>query len=612
MTRFVSLALLLLLQSSVSPTWAKHPLEPADTSSPRATLASFLRLTDEFAPVYHAYRESPGPATQSALRPALEKVIRLVDMSEIPVATYREVSAELTILLWEVIARLELPSLEDIPSTPADASDDTEDTLADSWRIPHTSIVIARVNIGPRAGEYLFSPDTVANVGTYYDQVKDLPYQRPMPSNNLVLALQQITGWMIPVKWVEALPDWAMTLVLGQVLWKWIAEVLLYTLAVGLVFMVHKITRRQSHDGTFRTYVHHITTPLSMIILAALVHYLMIEQISATGTASTINSYLIEIILYLSIVWLIWITMSNVAEAIIASSQRISDKSLDANLLRLAERMIGILLIVVVLFRFLQNLGVPVYGLVAGDGVGGVAIALAARSTLEDFIGTLNLFADRPARVGDFCRYGEDSGGFNRIGTIEEIGMRSTRIRGLDRTVTTIPNSVLSNTQIVNLTQRNIMLLKMEIGLRLDTTIDQLRVVLARLREMLIAHPRITEDPARVRATGIGKYTIDLEIFAYADTPDWNTFLAIREDVVLRLMEIVEQAGTAFAYPTNTLFLGRDVGTNSDQKQVAEKQVQEWIESQTLPFPDVADAAKKQIKDTLDYPPRGSSAKKDS
>lgn len=611
MTRFVSLTVLLLLHLPAGPTWAKHPLEPADTSSPRATLSSFLRLTDEFTPVYHAYRESPSPATQSALRPALKKVTRLLDMSEIPAATYREVESELTILLWEVIARLELPPLAEVPSKSADAGVDVEDSLVDSWRIPHTSITIARVNQGPRAGEYLFSSDTVANVSTYYDQVKDMPVLREMPTKNLVLTLQQITGWMIPVKWVEALPDWAVILVFGQVLWKWFAGVLLYALAIGVVIIVRRNTRRQSQDGTLRAYLYHIATPISMIVLAALVQLLMVEQIGATGAASIINSYFIEIIMYFSIVWLVWITMSNVAEAIIASSQRISDKSLDANLLRLAERMIGFLLIVVLLFRFLQNLGVPVYGLVAGAGVGGVAIALAARSTLEDFIGTLNLFADRPVRVGDFCRYGEDSGGFNRIGTIEEIGMRSTRIRGLDRTVTTIPNAELCNSQIVNLTQRNIILLKMEIGLRLDTTIDQLRVVLAGLRKMLIAHPRITEDPARVRTTGIGRYSIDLEIFAYVDTTDWNTFLAIREDVVLRLMEIVEQTGAAFAYPTNTLFIGRDAGTNSDKTQAAKKQVQEWIESQSLPFPDVADTDKMQIKDTLDYPPGGSALRKD-
>ncbi|MEA3243820.1 MAG: mechanosensitive ion channel [Pseudomonadota bacterium] len=95
-------------------------------------------------------------------------------------------------------------------------------------------------------------------------------------------------------------------------------------------------------------------------------------------------------------------------------------------------------------------------GDIAGAGVGGLAIALAARSTLENFLGTLNLFADRPVRVGDFCRYGEDpSPAWQRIGTVEEIGLRSTRIRGLDRTITTIPNADFANLHIVNLTKRD-------------------------------------------------------------------------------------------------------------------------------------------------------------
>lgn len=548
----------ILLSLPPLPVLAGHPLESVDTSSPRATMNSFLIVTDEFGRVYNQYREAPSAAKQMEVRSEVVQLVRMLDLSDEAAATHLETAPELAILLWEVIARLELPAMDDIPGLPEEYSDTTDEVLPDYWRIPHTGIVIARVKEGPRTGEYLFSADTIARVRDYYNQVQDLQYLRPIPSKNLLLSIQQITGWMIPVKWVEALPGWSRSLVSDQVLWKWIAEGLLYAVSLGLVLLVFRKTRHLSLDRSFRSYFVRISTPLSLVILSVLVQILIVQQINATGLAAIINSYIVEIAFTIAVVWFILITMSHIAETIITSSSNISDKSLDANLLRLTERTIGTLLIVGIVFRFVQNLGVPVYGLVAGAGVGGVAIALAARSTLENFIGTLNMFADRPVRVGDFCRYGEDSGGLNRVGTIEEIGMRSTRIRGLDRTVTTIPNAELSSTQIVNLSERNMMLLKMEIGLRLDTTTEQLREVVTQLREMLIAHPSIADDPARVRVTDIEHDSIDIELFAYVDTNDWNEFLAVREDVIFRIIRITEDNGTVFAYPTQTIFLGRD------------------------------------------------------
>ncbi len=159
---------------------------------------------------------------------------------------------------------------------------------------------------------------------------------------------------------------------------------------------------------------------------------------------------------------------------------------------------------------------------------------------------------DRPVRVGDFCKYGDD------VGTIEAIGIRSTRIRGLDRTVTTIPNGVLSKMPIVNLTLRDRMLLKMVIRLRNETTPEQLRFVLAKLRELLLAHPMVTQEPSRVRFVGIGDCSLNLEVFAYVGTKDFNEFLEVQEDINLRMMDVVAASGTGFAFPSQTLYFARD------------------------------------------------------
>jgi MscS family membrane protein len=240
-------------------------------------------------------------------------------------------------------------------------------------------------------------------------------------------------------------------------------------------------------------------------------------------------------------------------------------------MLRLAARVVGIFSAVALLFHGANQVGLPIYGVIAGVGVGGLAIALAARTTLEDFLGSINLYLDQPVRVGDFCRYGEDpSAGWLRIGSVESIGLRSTRIRGIDRTITTIPNSDFARMHIVNMTSRDRMLLKANLHLRYDTTPEQLRLVLEELRALLREHPRVTDVPARVRFIGIGEYSLDLEIFAYVDTSDPDEFLVIQEDLNLRIMQVVEEAGTGLALPSRTIYHTRDGGLGLQRLEKAE------------------------------------------
>ena len=601
--RIVGLVLLLLIAGTAG---ALHPLEPPDTSSPRATFASFLELTEETARRYFEFRDAPSPTTQDALWQILEKGARLFDLSQVPPATRLKVADETFLLLWDVFARLELPDLEEIPVTSADQEPDVETEELKSWQIPGTEITITRVDEGSHAGEFLFSPDTVAQARRFYELTRGLPSLRSMPIENVYQLNQSFTGWMIPMAWVEALPARANTLVLDQVLWKWFALLLLVGLALGAAVTVFRWARRKPGDGSFRSYLRQLTTPLVILALAQLSRYLAQQQINVTGSAAEAPNYLNEVAYGVAAVWIVWVTARWIAESVI-TSPRIRPKSLNANIIRLAARFVGLLAVLVFLFRVAHEIGIPVYGLVAGAGVGGLAIALATRSTLENFIGTLNIYADHPVRLGDLCRYGEDpSPDWRRIGYIEEIGLRSTRIRGLDRTITTIPNAEFSNMHIVNLTRRDHILFRNTIGLRYETTTDQLRFVLAELREMLLAHPRIAEDPARVRAIGFGPYSLDVEIYAYVRTSDWNDFLAVQEDLVLRIMKIVENAGTAFAFPARTVYHARDPGLNAEQQQAAEKQVKEWAAGQLLPFPDFHHTYRKQIMDTLDYPPEGS------
>jgi MscS family membrane protein len=147
------------------------------------------------------------------------------------------------------------------------------------------------------------------------------------------------------------------------------------------------------------------------------------------------------------------------------------------------------------------------------------------------------------------------------------------------------------------------------LGLRYETTGDQLRFVLAELRALLHAHPKTIHtaaDPVRVRFVGYGDYSLNIAVRAYIRTTDYNEFLAVQEDILLRVAEIVEQAGTGFAFPSSTMYLRRDAGLDKERQAGAEKQVREWVSAHALPFPDISEQQRKKITDTLDYPPEGS------
>ena len=285
------------------------------------------------------------------------------------------------------------------------------------------------------------------------------------------------------------------------------------------------------------------------------------------------------------------------------SCTNVKDKRrvLDPALTRLLFRLLGFVIAAFVLIYAAEFFGVSIAPLVAGLGVGGLALALAIRPTLENILGGLTLFADRPVRVGDFCRYGSE------VGMVHEIGLRSTRIRSLERTLVTIPNAEFSQMNLENFAVRDVRLLRTTLQLRLGTTMDQLRYLLAELRKLLLGHPMVTETPARVRFVDFGDYSLDVEIFAYLRCKDQDTYLAIREDILFRIADTVRQSGSDLAYPTRTVRFGPDPGLDAERGKDAETQVHAWRERGRLPFPDFTDVERNEAEDRLDYPPEGSS-----
>ncbi|WP_240337019.1 mechanosensitive ion channel family protein [Rufibacter psychrotolerans] len=249
---------------------------------------------------------------------------------------------------------------------------------------------------------------------------------------------------------------------------------------------------------------------------------------------------------------------------------------------------------------FLGALGFDITTGLAALGIGGIALALGAQKTVENFVGSVTLIADQPIRVGDYCKVGDTSG------TVEAIGMRSTRIRTNDRTVVTIPNGDFSSQRIENFAHRDRIWFHPTFGVRYDTSPDQIRYLLVELRSILYAHPKIDPESARVRFVGIGTSSLNLEVFSYVMTSDFNEFLEIQEDLLLRMMDVIEASGTGFAYPSQTLFLGRDQGRSEERTQTAEEQVKKWRAADDLPLPRFSPERIQSLRGTIPYPPEQS------
>jgi MscS family membrane protein len=212
---------------------------------------------------------------------------------------------------------------------------------------------------------------------------------------------------------------------------------------------------------------------------------------------------------------------------------------------RCAKVAVGALALVAVL----SQMGYSVASLLAGLGVGGLAVALAAQKTVENLFGAFSLAADQPFREGDFVKI-EDF-----VGTVEAVGLRSTRVRTLDRTVIAIPNGKLAEMRVESFSARDRMRLACDVGLVYRTTAAQLRAVLVGLEGVLRAHPKIWPDAVVVRFKELGASSLNIEVMAWFQTEDWSEFQLMRQDVLIAFMEVVERAGSDFAFPTRTVVM---------------------------------------------------------
>ncbi len=339
--------------------------------------------------------------------------------------------------------------------------------------------------------------------------------------------------------------------------WQWLALPLIFALAWLLGWGLSFITRAVAGRIAKRTatqwddvLLQRIAGPLALG-WAIGATYMLLPVLDLYAPALAFLHRGLGSVFFIAFFWWLLRLTDTVGRAIILSGWA-KQHPASRSLVPLGSRVAKVVVLAVAIVAVLSELGYPVASLIAGLGIGGLAVALAAQKTVENLFGAFSIGVDQPFREGDFVRI-EDF-----VGTVETIGLRSTKIRTLDRTLVSLPNGRLSDMRLESFAARDRIRLALTVGLVYETTAAQMRTILAELERVLRAHPKIWPEAVIVRFANFGASSLDVDIMAWFETSDWGEFQLIRQDVLLQFMEVVEAAGSSFAFPTRTVHLVPD------------------------------------------------------
>jgi len=514
----------------------RHPLRPPNTSSPRATLTSFLTaLNDAYAA---AQRDEPVEVVLTSMGRAK----RSLDLSRVPPRLAADVGAENAFLLKEVLDRIELPLPASIPGT-----DEVEHAGLTRWTVPNTEITLAKVTEGSRTGEFLFDAETVARAREYYRRTRHLPYKLGA-TPEIYKAYILTPGPAIDPYWQNVFPGWASFVILDQAVWQWIGMVLVLLVAAVLVVVVYRWGRdwdeRRHEDAVFK--VGRILAVAFAVVVVSLTDNLTDRQINITGNVLHVKKLSLTLLFYGLVGWLVALVGNGIPEAIIAS-RRLRPRGVDSQLLRLGFRLILFSALAALLMRAASQLGLPAYSVVTGLGVGGLAVALAARETLANFLGSITIMWDRPYRIGDWIVVGEQEG------MVEDIGFRSTRIRTFYDSLLSIPNSDTVNAAVDNMGRRKYRRIRSFVSITYDTPAEKIEAFLEGIKNILLANPTTRKDYFNVVLHELGAHSLEIMLYFFLKVPGYPGELIERQRIFLEIIRLAEAMEVRMAFPTQTL-----------------------------------------------------------
>jgi MscS family membrane protein len=557
------LASLVLLSSHISnaiAAEADNPLAPADTSSPRATLGDFLgtmnrghALLMEIVKSYmgssRLYLSAEERMEVDRIHGKLDIARRTLDLSELPAALAGTLSVYRVLQLKEVLDRLELPPLESVPDAAA-----MEARQFKRWTVPGTEITIARVEEGPRAGEYLFSPETVQRLPEFYQRIRHLPYQ-PGASESWYETYRYGGAGMrriIPYKWMLALPDWAKLIVLDQPVWRWIGTIIALLVSTMLFLLVRRAAAawaRRGDGSELRRYWSRLFRALFLLVLIPVLVHVLADNLRLSGHVLRVTTLSLWAVFTLTLTWTVWLVSHVLAESVVSSQQMLAG-SIDSQLVRLVLRLLATILSITILVVGAQQLGIPAYSVIAGLGVGGIAVALAAKDSLANLLGSLLIMFEKPFRVGHWIKVDKIEG------FVESIGFRSTRIRTFYNSLVSIPSNHLVNSTVDNMAMRKLRAVRTVLHLSYATPADKVEQFVEAIRQLIEDHPLTYKKWYRIRFDDFGEYGLHVLVNFLLDVPDNQTEQAERQRLLLECLKLAEAMDIQFAIPPRLPPLG--------------------------------------------------------
>ena len=399
-------------------------------------------------------------------------------------------------------------------------------------------VLVERVDRGKLGKVWLFSGKTLDSIPAVFRELNPPALERYFPAFliNTRIATIPLFQWL--------------AFFLGMPLVYWLTGILNRILSVA----AGSLRRRWQRNSELKN--PHLLVPPVRLLLLTLAIFWMLPKAPMPLLARQFWSTTALMIEVVACMWLLML-LNGWGERYLGRDHNLTGS---AAVLRLGRRVVDGLILFGGLLFTLHHFGISVTAVMAGLGVGGIAVALAAQKTLENAIAGVSIIADQAVRVGDVLNLGDVQG------TVEEVGLRSTRLRTIDRTLVSLPNGQIANMKLETLSARDRFWFHPVIGLRYGTTPIQLRAIVTDIRNLLVKHANVESDSARVRLVKFGASSLDVDIFAYVFARDWNHFLEIQEELLLSIMNLVDEAGAGIALPAQTLYLASDTSGKDTQR----------------------------------------------
>ncbi|HXE60011.1 MAG TPA: mechanosensitive ion channel domain-containing protein [Gemmatimonadaceae bacterium] len=389
--------------------------------------------------------------------------------------------------------------------------------------------MVRATRAGGGEARWVFSRSTVANIPRWYQQLPD--------------------RWTL-----EHLPSWLLgTGPLGILWWQWVGLVIVLAVSWAAGLLLGRLARGALGLLAKRTHTHwddSISTSLrgpfrlGALLLVALA---LLPWLSLNANASRRMGTIVSAGFTIALFWALWRLVDVWRQIMSVSGWAMHGTS--RGLLTLVSRLAKMAVFLFGIVSLLATLGYPVAAIVGGLGIGGLAVALAAQKTLENLFGAFAIGADRLFREGDTVTVDTVTG------TVESIGLRSIRIRTADRSVVSMPNGKVADSRIETFAPRDRIRFACVLALVYDTTADQVRAVISGTDAALRAEKRVAPESIAVFLLQLNTSSLDIQVAAHVLTTDMSEFQRIRQDLLLRIMDVVERSGTSFAFPTQTVQL---------------------------------------------------------